>query len=108
MQKFDEPDTSGYIYPHNLPEVSGVYIVTDIEDNVLYVGSTNCLRRIIAYLEAHVFDNNSQKYLNPAADPLFRYQADGNAAKVHYIECEDYGEKAKKLKVKYRPPWNKR
>jgi excinuclease UvrABC nuclease subunit len=108
MTTIKEPNITGTIVCYNIPDAPGVYIVTDHQDDVLYIGSTNNLRRIIAYLEAHVHDKSANKYLNAAADPLYRFQAEGKQAKVHYIKCEDYKEKAIKLRGKYRPPWNKR
>jgi predicted GIY-YIG superfamily endonuclease len=108
LTQITEIDISGRIVCHNIPEESGVYLVTDKSGSVLYVGSTNRLRRRIAYLEAHVYDSSSGKYTHDASEPLIKLQSDGEEIIVHYLVCENYKEKKKQLKQKYNPPWNKR
>lgn len=102
-----ELDVAGSLVCHNVPEESGVYLVTDQSRNVLYVGSTNCLRRRIAYLEAHVRDKSSGGFTHDASDPLIHLQETGQDVHVHYIACGDYKAREVLLKNKYRPPWNK-
>lgn len=103
-----EPEISGTLVCHNVPERAGVYIVTDSQGTVFYVGSTNCLRRRIAYLEAHVFDSSSGGFTHEASDPLIHFQAEGYDVYVHYIVCDDYKSREQQLKAKYNPPWNRR
>jgi len=107
MRQLDEPNVSGTVLCHNIPETSGVYFVTDAEGNVLYVGSTSCLRRRIAYLEAHVRDSSSGGYTHDASDPLIRLQAAGVEAKVHWIESSKNKTLERGLRAKYSPPWNR-
>lgn len=90
---------------HNIPEDSGIYIVTTSDGQVLYIGSSTTLRRRIAYLESHT--KASGKYLHNAADLLMQYQASGKTAHVHYIVTENYRSLEKELIDKYDPPWNK-
>ncbi len=106
MLTLDESDIAGIIVCHNNPETSGVYVVTDENGSVLYVGSSNCLRRRIAYLEAHVRDKSSGRFTHDASDRLIELQASGNKPMVHYINCEHYRERERELIQKYRPPWN--
>jgi predicted GIY-YIG superfamily endonuclease len=108
MTTLAETDIAGRVVCHNIPEASGVYIVTDTNGSVLYVGSSNSLRRRIAYLEAHVADSASGGFTHDASDPLLQFQASGNEAVVHYILCDDYKRRERQLKEKYQPPWNKR
>ena len=77
MAVINEIDISGNITCHNIPESIGVYIVTDENDEVLYVGYSGSLRRRIAYMEAHVFDVRNNKYTHPAADQLIKLQSKG-------------------------------
>ena len=107
MILLDEKDITGYILCHDIPEKPGVYIVTDKLGYVFYVGSSNCLRRRIGYLETHVFDSSSGRFIHDASDPVIKLQADGIDIFVHYIECKDYKKREKQLKQKYCPPWNK-
>ena len=107
MTTLQEPDIAGSIVCHNIPEDAGVYLVTNTGSTVLYVGSSNCLRRRIAYLEAHVYDSSSGKYTHDASDPLIQLQAKSKDIVVSYILCEDYKVREYQLKQKYNPPWNR-
>ena len=102
-----ELDISGSMVCHNVPEQTGVYIVTDAGRNVLYVGSTNCLRRRIAYLEAHVRDKSGGGFTHDASDLVIHLQETGQNVHLHYIACADYKARETLLKKKYRPAWNK-
>jgi len=98
MSKLDEPDITGKLICHNIPEETGVYLVTDSYDNVLYVGQSNSLRRRIAYLHGHVRDKTRNGFTHDASDPLLRLQETGEIVSVNYIVCEDYKERERKLK----------
>ena len=76
------------------------------DDNVLYVGSTNCLRRRIAYLEtpAKTGLHSAGKKL---AELQARLKAQGEGVVVvHYILCDNFRERERDLIRKYNPPWN--
>lgn len=109
MAVISEKDISGSIACHNIPEAIGVYIITDENNEVLYVGYSSSLRRRIAYMEAHVFDARSNKYTHSAADQLIKLQSKGKKAITHYMICESEKEAKKKeqeLIDKYKPIWN--
>lgn len=108
MATLSETNVAGSVVCHNIPETCGVYIVTNTGGSVLYVGSSNSLRRRIAYLEAHVSDSASGGFTHDASEPLLQFQANGNKAIVHYIICDDYKQRERQLTQKYQPPWNKR
>lgn len=103
----NEPDITGRVACQNIPEKPGVYLVTDEGGGVLYVGSSNSLRRRIAYLHAHVNDKSSGGFIHDASDPLMKYQEQGHRLSVHYIICQDYKIRERILMNKYKPPWNK-
>jgi GIY-YIG catalytic domain len=107
MVKLNESAIDGEVVCHDIPESGGVYLITGANAEVLYVGSTNCLRRRIAYLEGHIRDKSSGGFLHDASDPLLQLQASGTKVRVHYMCCSDYEDKARRLKAKYDPPWNK-
>ena len=107
MAKLIERVIDGEIVCHNIPESGGVYIVTGANGEVMYVGSTNCLRRRISYLEGHIRDRSSGGFLHDASDPLLQLQVSGIEARVHYIVCDDFKDRERKFKTKYDPPWNK-
>lgn len=108
MPKLNEPDIKGKEVCHNIPEAPGVYFITTFDGNVLYVGSSNCMRRRIAYLEAHVYDSSTGRFTHDASDPLLNLQSKGEEILVHLIFCDNYQAREKQLKQKYNPPWNKR
>lgn len=95
----NESDVTGSIICHNIPEEEGVYLVTDKNGGVLYVGRTNRLRRRIAYLEANAGTHT-------ASGKLLAFQSSGQDAIVHFIVCKNYQEREKELISKYNPPWN--
>ena len=107
MTTLQEPNITGSVVCHNIPEDTGVYLVTDAGGNVYYIGSSNCLRRRIAYLEAHVYNSSSGGYTHDTSNPLIQLQAKGKNMVVHYILCKDYKMKECQLKQKYNPPWNR-
>lgn len=106
--KISESNISGSLVCPNVPEESGVYLVTDSCENVLYVGSSNNLRRRIAYLFAHVYDSSSGGYTHNASDPLIKLQIEGEELSISYIVCDDYKKTERKLISKYQPSWNKK
>ena len=105
MTIFKEPDITGSVVCHNIPEDAGVYLITDSDGTVFYVGSSDCLRRRIAQL--HVPRSRSGRYLHCKSPQLTQFQAEGKDALVQYILCEDYKTKERQLKRQYNPPWNK-
>jgi len=107
MKKLDEPEIRESFVCPNVPEAQGVYLVTDADGHVLYVGRSKGLRRRTAYLLAHVYDSDSGGYLDDASEPLLALQAKGETVTVHYLQCSDSVERERALKAKYDPPWNK-
>ena len=107
MKNFDEPDFSESFVCPNVPESEGIYVITDADGHVLYVGRSKGLRRRTAYLLAHVYDSDSGGYLDDASEPLLALQAKGENATVHYLPCSDTVERERALIAKYDPPWNK-
>ena len=107
MKKLDEPEIRESFVCPNVPEAEGVYVITDVDGNVLYVARSKGLRRRTAYLLAHVYDSDSGGYLDDASEPLLALQAKGETVTVHYLQCSDSVEWEKALKAKYDPPWNK-
>ncbi|HEV2046732.1 MAG TPA: GIY-YIG nuclease family protein [Chthoniobacterales bacterium] len=108
MKILEEPDIIGSFVCPNVPEVPGVYVVTDDDGHVLYVGRSDGLRRRTAYLLAHVYDTSSGRYLHDGSEPLLALQAKGETASVHYLSCPNVTEREQALIAKYDPPWNKR
>jgi len=107
MKKFDESEIRESFVCPNVPEAEGVYVITDVDGNVLYVARSKGLRRRTAYVLAHVYDSDSGGYLDDASEPLLALQAKGETVTVHYLQCSDSVEWEKALKAKYDPPWNK-
>jgi len=107
MKRLDEPEIRESFVCPNVPEAEGVYVITDVDGNVLYVARSKGLRRRTAYLLAHVYDSESGGYLDDASEQLLALQAKGENATVHYLECSDSVERERALKAKYDPPWNK-
>ena len=107
MKKLDEPETGESFVCPNVPEAEGVYVVTDADGHVLYVGRSKGLRRRTALLLGNVYDSDSGGYLEEASEPLLALQAKGETATVHYFQCSDSVESERALKTKYKPPWNK-
>lgn len=105
--KLNESAIDGEVVCHNIPESGGVYIITGTNAQVLYVGSTNCLRRTVAYLEGHIRDRSGGGFLHDASDLVLQLQASGKKVRVHYICCSDYEDEERNLKAKYDPPWNR-
>ena len=75
MKKLDEPDIRESFVCPNVPEAEGIYIVTDPDGHVLYVGGSKGLRKQTGYLLAHVYDSDSGGYLDDASEPLLALQA---------------------------------
>jgi len=107
MKKFDEPEIRESFVCPNVPEAEGVYVVTDADGHVLYVGRSKGLRRRTAYLLGNLYDSESGGYLEEASEPLLALQAKGETVTVHYLQCSDSVERERALKMKYNPPWNK-
>ena len=107
MKKFDEPEIRESFVCPNVPEAEGVYVVTDADGHMLYVGRSKALRRRTAYLLGNVYDSDSRGYMEEASEPLLALQAKGETATIHYLQCSDSVERQKALKEKYDPPWNK-
>ena len=63
MKKLDEPDIRESFVCPNVPEAEGIYVVTDANGHVLYVGRSKGLRRRTGYLLAHVYDSGIGGYL---------------------------------------------
>src|SRR5215469_9847546 len=107
MKELDEPEIRESFVCPNVPEAEGVYVVTDADGQVLYVGRSKRLRRRTAYLLGNLYDSDSGGYLEEASEPLLTLQAKGETAIIHYLECSDSVERERALKIKYKPPWNK-
>jgi len=107
MKELDEPEIRESFVCPNVPEAEGVYVVTNADGQVLYVGRSKRLRRRTAYLLGNLYDSDSGGYLEEASEPLLALQANGETATIHYLECSDSVERERALKIKYKPPWNK-
>jgi len=105
--KRDEPEIRESFVCPNVPEAEGIYIVTDADGQVLYVGHSKGLRRRTAYLLGNLYDSDSGGYLDEASELLLALQAKGETATVYYLQCSDAVERERALKAKYDPPWNK-
>jgi excinuclease UvrABC nuclease subunit len=107
MKKLDEPEIHGSFVCPNVPEAEGIYVITSADASVLYVGSSKGLRRRAAYILGNLYDSDRGGYLDDASEPLLAFQTKGETATIHYLQCSDAIERAKALKAKYDPPWNK-
>ena len=107
MIKLDEPEIRESFVCPNVPEAEGIYIVTDVDGNVLYVGRSKGLRRRTAYLLGNIYDGDNGGSLDEASEPLLALQAKGENARIYYVQCSDSVERERALKAKYDPPWNK-
>jgi len=107
MIKLDEPEIRESFVCPNVPEAEGIYIVTNADGHVLYVGRSKGLRRRTAYLLGNLYDSDSGGYLDEASELLLALQAKGESAIVHYLQCSDSAGRERALKAKYEPPWNK-
>src|SRR5262249_44180986 len=108
MKKLDEPEIRESFVCPNVPEAEGVYVVTDADGHVLYVGRSSGLRRRTAYLLGNLYDSDSGGYLEEASELLLALQAKGETAIVHYLQCSDSAERERASKAKKQPPWNKK
>ena len=106
MKRLDEPEIRESFLCPNVPEAEGVYVVTDGDGDVLYVGRSKALRRRTAYLLGNVYDSDSGGYLEEASEPLLALQSKGETVTVHYLQCSNSVERERALKAKYDPPWN--
>ena len=107
MKKLDEPEIRESFVCPNVPEGEGIYVITDADGHVLYVGRSKGLRRRTAFLLGNVYDGDSGGYVDDASEPLLALQAKGESATVYYLQCSDSVERERALKAKYDPPWNK-
>jgi len=107
MKKLDAPEIHESFVCPNVPEAEGIYVVTNAEGHVLYVGSSKGLRRRTAYILGNLYDSDRGGYLDEASEPLLAFQVEGETATIHYLPCSDGFERARTLKAKYDPPWNK-
>ena len=107
MKKFDELEIRESFVCPNVPEAEGIYVVTDADGHVLYVGRSKGLRRRTGYLLGNIYDSDKGGYLDDASEQLLALQAKGETPTVHYLSCSDSIERERALKAKYDPPWNK-
>ena len=107
MKKLDEPEIRESFVCPDVPEAEGIYVVTEADGHVLYVGRSQGLRRRTAYLLGNLYDSDRGGYLEEASEPLLALQAKGETVTVHYLQCPDSAKREKALKAKYDPPWNK-
>jgi len=107
MIKLDEPEIRESFVCPNVPEAEGIYIVTNADGHVLYVGRSKGLRRRTAYILGNLYDSDTGGYLDEASEPLLAFQGKGENATVYYLQCSDSVERERALKAKYDPPWNK-
>jgi excinuclease UvrABC nuclease subunit len=107
MKKLDEPEIRESFLCPNVPEAEGIYVITDADGHVLYVGRSKGLRRRTAYLLGNVYDSDSGGYLDDASEALLALQAKEETATLHHLQCSDSVERERALKAKYDPPWNK-
>jgi len=106
MKKLDEPEIRESFVCPNVPEAECIYVITDADGCVLYVGSSKRLRARTAYILGNLYDSDRGGYLDEASEPLLALQAKGENATLHYLACSDSVERERALKAKYDPPWN--
>ena len=107
MKKLDEPEIRESFVCPDVPEAEGIYVVTEADGHVLYVGRSQGLRRRTAYLLGNLYDSDRGGYLDDASEQLLALQAKGETVTVHYLQCSDSVERERALKAKYDPPCNK-
>ena len=72
MKKLDEPEIRESFVCPNVPEAEGVYVVTDADGHVLYVGRSKALRRRTTYLLGNVYDSDSGGYIEEPQNHCLR------------------------------------
>lgn len=89
------------------PNRRGVYVLTDEDDHVLYVGRSKQLCRRVSHLTAMQHDATNPQNLSHIKAGLVRQQQEaGHPVFVHFIETDADAAVAKDLIETYRPPWN--
>jgi excinuclease UvrABC nuclease subunit len=91
------------------PKEEGVYIITDSDNNVYYIGCSKLLCRRASHLTALQPDkSNAAGYSHIYAPHIRREQEKGNEMFIRFIISKDYRNLEKELKEKYKPIWNKK
>jgi excinuclease UvrABC nuclease subunit len=104
FHEFSKPFLLPY-YPHS----SGVYVLIDEKNVVLYVGRTVRLCQRVSHLTAFQKDSsNDEGYSHIKAGTLRRYQEKGHQVSVLLLECKNCRAKEKDLIKELKPLWNKK
>ena len=91
------------------PNVEGVYIITDKEKNVYYIGHSKLLCRRASHLTALQPDkSNIAGYSHICALHVRREQEKGVELFIRFIKSKDYRRLERDLIAQYNPPWNAR
>jgi len=89
------------------PNLEGVYIITNEENEVLYVGRSIQLCRRVSHLTAHQKDKtNKAGFSHIKAGYVRKLQEKGNLLSIRFIETEDSVKIENELIDEYDPQWN--
>ena len=90
------------------PKEGGVYIITDKENNIYYIGHSKLLCRRASHLTAMQPDkSNSAGYSHIYALHVRREQEKGTELFIRFIKSKNYRELERDLLAKYETRWNK-
>jgi len=107
--KWEEENATDPVELPQYPNRSGVYIITDSNDKVLYIGQSKQLSRRVSHLTALQKDKRSKtKYSHLNAGKVRRKQDKGETLYVRFIKCKDHKKCEKELLKKYKTRWNER
>jgi len=105
--KWNETNSSQPVELPYYPNRSGVYIITDAQGEVLYVGESIQLSRRASHLTAMQKDKTNKAGLSHIkAGHVRSAQNAGKTLHIRFIETADHKRVEKDLRKKYSPPWN--
>lgn len=91
------------------PNAGGIYVITNDNDEVLYVGRSKQLCRRASHLTALQKDKtNTTGYSHIKAGHVRKCQENGSVLNVRFLETDDAAKAERDLIGKYAPPWNLR
>lgn len=106
MRWTEANSTEPCLLPH-YPNKSGVYVITDSREEVLYVGESIQLCRRASHLTAMQKDKTNKTALSHIkAGHVRTLQDEGQRLFIRFIETSDHKQVEKDLRKKYSPPWN--
>jgi len=108
MNRIDQVDGNNMQNLPLYPNARGVYILTDEDGYVLYIGRSKQLCRRASHLTAMQRDSTNPQGLSHIKAGLVRkLQEQGKTIRISCIQTENDKAKEADLIRKYRPPWNK-